>query len=413
MNKKNNYKKMLSIYSGLPKEIYILFLGKIINCIGSFIHPLLSLILIKKIGLTISQAGEFVTFLAVLQAPCILIGGKLVDTIGRKKIILIFQGLSACTFIICGFLPLSNILTNFILIACCFSSVSSPAYDALVSDLTNAKNRRASFSLIYIGLNLGFSIGPLLGGFLFNNYLNLIFIGDGITTIVYLLLITYFVKDIKPKILYNSIQENLNPLEKFENCSVFRIFLKRPILIYYSFLLLIFQFAYSQWSFAIPIQLNELFSSNGAKYFGFLGSCNGIVVVLFTPLIASLTKKYKILSIISMGGILYSISFGLCSFISKFLLFIIVIIIMTIGEIAISINSQTFIANLSPASHRGRINSFLPLIYGMGNGIGPILMSKIISATGIREAFLIVSLIVGIGGLLMYFLNYINTSIYN
>ncbi|MGN2369500.1 hypothetical protein ACTFJW_05480 [Clostridium cagae] len=54
MKLKNKFILMFSSYLGLPKEIYILFLGKIINCIGAFIYPLLSLILIQKIGLSIS-----------------------------------------------------------------------------------------------------------------------------------------------------------------------------------------------------------------------------------------------------------------------------------------------------------------------------------------------------------------------
>ncbi len=413
MKLKNKFILMFSSYLGLPKEIYILFLGKIINCIGSFIYPLLSLILINKIGLSISQAGEFVTFLALLQAPCVLVGGKLVDSIGRKKVILIFQGLSACTFIICGFLPLSNALTKFILLASCFSSVSSPAYDALVADITTSENRKNSFSLIYIGLNLGFAIGPLLGGLLFNNYLSLIFIGDGVTTLIYLLLIGYFIKDTKPNLLESSINENNSSFEKSENCSVFKIFLKRPILIYYSLLMLTFHFAYSQWGFAVPIQLNDIFSTNGAKYFGFLSSFNGLIVILFTPIITIITKKYRMLSIISSGGLFYSLAFGLCYFASNLFLFFIIVTIMTIGEISIATNSQTFIANLSPSSHRGRINSILPLLYGTGNGIGPIIMGKMISGVGIKQAWLIVSLIVGIGGILMYLLNYINISSYN
>lgn len=46
-----------------------------------------------------------------------------------------------------------------------------------------------------MGVNLGFVIGPVFGGLLYNNYLWLIFIGDAITTLASLLLIMIFVKD--------------------------------------------------------------------------------------------------------------------------------------------------------------------------------------------------------------------------
>ncbi|WP_315080349.1 MFS transporter [uncultured Clostridium sp.] len=144
-----------------------------------------------------------------------------------------------------------------------------------------------------------------------------------------------------------------------------------------------------------------------------MSSFNGLIVILFTPIITSITKKYRMLSIISAGGLFYSLAFGLCCFASNIFSFFIIVTIMTIGEISIATNAQTFIANLSSSSHRGRINSILPLLYGTGNGIGPIIMSRMISRVGIKQAWLIVSLIVGIGGVLMYFLNCINISSYN
>ncbi|GAA0075893.1 MFS transporter [Clostridium sp. CTA-5] len=400
----NKIKLILNTYTELPIEIYILFIGKMINCIGAFVYPLLSLILTQKIGFPIEEAGFFVTFTAIFQAPCILLGGKLVDTIGRKKVLLIFQSLGAFCFIICGFLNPSHTLARFIMCASCLYSIAHPAYDSIVGDITTKENRKASFSLIYMGLNLGFAIGPLVGGLLFKNHLKILFIGDAFTTLISVILIGYFIKE-----TYNvSNNKDNNTLEKTEHGSVFEFILKRPILIYYSLLMVIFQFAYSQWGFAIPIQLETLFGDNGAQYFGFLGSCNGIIVIIFTPLITVLTRKYDILSIIATGGLLYAISFGCCSFISKVPSFFIIVIIMTIGEVAIATNSGTFINNLTPSSHRGRINSLLPLIYGTGYALGPSIMGKLINIIGLSNAWLIVGITTCISAVLMYFLNYTN-----
>ncbi|WP_343349012.1 hypothetical protein [Terrisporobacter petrolearius] len=43
---------LLSTYKGLPREIYILFLGKIVNAMGAFVKPLMSLILTQKLGMS-------------------------------------------------------------------------------------------------------------------------------------------------------------------------------------------------------------------------------------------------------------------------------------------------------------------------------------------------------------------------
>lgn len=401
MAKKLRNNSIISTYIGLPKEIYILFLGKMINCIGAFVNPLLALILTQKIGFSPAEAGLFITCTCIFQAPCVLIGGKLTDSLGRKKTMVIFQSLAALTYVICGFIEPSHTLAIFLVAAGCFSCVAQPAYDSLVGDITNPDNRQASFSLVYIGLNLGFAIGPLIGGMLYQNYLPIVFIGDAFTTFISILLIVFFIKE--PKKASNI---NTNSLEAAESGSTLNVFLKRPILIYFALITLLFHFVSSQWSFAIPLQLATLFGDGiGAKYFGMLASCNAIVVVLFTPLLTLLTRKFRILSVMALGGLLYALSLGSCGFISNLFLFFIVIFFVTIGEILISINASTFITNITPASHRGRVNATLPLIYGIGGSIGPSVMGIMITNVGLKNAWLMIGIVGIVGATLMYSLN--------
>lgn len=401
-------KSIFKTYIGLPNEVYILFIGKMINCIGAFIHPLLTLILTQKIGLSIKEAGVFVTISAIAQAPCILIGGKLVDYIGRKKVIVIFQTIASSIFLVCGIINPSKVLAILIIFASCFSSIANPAYDSIVGDITNEKNRKASFSLIYMGLNLGFAIGPVLGGMLFQNHFNLIFIGDAATTLLSVTLIGLFVRETNPKFIETNEKYENKSLEAEEDGSVFQVLVKRPILIYYSIIMITFNFAYAQWGFAIPIKLEELFGTLGAKYFGILGGCNGIIVIIATPILIFITRKFKIIKVISSGGLLYALAFLICSFSSKLVSFYIVIILITIGEVAVATNSGTFVTNLTPKSHRGRVNSIIPLIYGIGNALGATIMGNLIEYMGINEAFLVVSVVAGIGGIAMYCLNYVD-----
>lgn len=384
-------------------DVYIMALGQMINCMGAFIHPLLSLILIKKIGFSITEAGYFVSFMAIAQAPCIILGGKLVDTIGPRKVILYFQTIAALIFIVCGFIEPTHTLAYLLIAVSCFSSVSRSCYDAIVGNITTPENRQASFSLVYMGLNLGISIGPALGGFLFNKHLSILFIGDGITTLISIFLVMKFIKEDD----YKGYVKERNELETEVKGSVLSVFKQRPILLFYSICMLTFQFAYAQWGFAIPIQLEELLGPEvGPRFFGILGSFNGLIVVLFTPLVTKLIRKRKVLSAISLGGLLYAVSFGVCGFAENMIYFVIIIFAVTIGEILISINSGTFIAGCTPASHRGRVNSILPLIYGMGYAWGPTIMGEMITRIGMAKAWIVVGIVTAIGAVIMYFLNY-------
>lgn len=388
-------------YTKLPKEIYILFIGKMINCIGSFIYPLLSLILTQKIGLSIAEAGFIITLSGLVQAPCMLIGGKLVDTIGAKKVLVTFQSIAAFLFIICGMMEPSHIMIIIIIAASCSSSMASSCFDTIVGNITTDENRKASYSLIYIGLNLGFAIGPAIGGLLLANHLSLIFVGDAFTTLISTILVAFFIEE--KNIL---ISHNDSVMEKTTEGSIFKVFKERPILLYFALLMITFNIAYSQIGFSFPICIKNIFGDvNGPKYYGFLTSFNGVVVIAFTPIITSLTKRFRTISVMACGGLLYAASLAVCGFVSNIAVFFVIMGVFTIGEILISINSGTFIANLSPASHRGRISSVIPLIYGIGSMLGPTIMGQLTNITSMKNAFLIIAAIAGCGALIMFSLN--------
>lgn len=95
------------------------------------------------------------------------------------------------------------------------------------------------------------------------------------------------------------------------------------------------------------------------------------------------------------GGILYAVGFGMLGIINTLAAFFVSIFIFTIGEIVLAINNAPFIANHTPASHRGRMSSILPLVMGMGNILGPMIMGNVVLFTGIEKGWLIVGAVVG------------------
>jgi MFS family permease len=398
--------KMLSTYEGLPKSIYIIFFSRIVNAMGSFIYPFLTLFLTEKMKLGASTAGKFILLTAVTSVPGALLGGKLSDKFGRKHIVIIFQCLAAICFIPCGFLKDSMLVPWLLLVAFFFTSAATPAYTAMTTDLTNVNNRRNAFSLLYLGNNMGLAVGPLIAGFLYKNFISWIFWGNAISTFISLILIGVFVKESIPQSEnLDKPNELLHHNEKAEEGSLFSVLLRRPALLMFAGITTIYTFVYAQHLFIIPMQVNQCFPNNGAKVFGTIMTTNALVVVFLTTPITNITKKYRPTFNMVLSGGLYAIGFGILYFINSYPLFILSTIIWSTGEVLGNTNSGVYIASNTPITHRGRFNSVIPLLTGAGFALGPFFMGMFIQNTSIKAAWAFLFSMAVFSTILMYFLN--------
>lgn len=382
-------KQLLKPYIGLPKEIYVIFIARIINAFGCFVMPLLTIILKDKIGLSEQMVGVYISATGILQLPAAMLGGKLADSIGRKKVIIAFDCLAALLYITCGFIKPSIIMVYILMLASASMITAGPAHDSLIADLTTNKNREGAYALSYMGWNLGFAIGPVIGGLLYEKNLSLIFIGDAITALVSLTLITLFIKETIHK-TKEEITDEDRIMERREEGSIFQVLTKRPILIYFAIIVCGFNFVYSQWSYLMPLHLISIHPENKAEIFGRISGLNGIVVILFTPLITYISKNVKSIRRVVYGGLLYALGFGMLGFYNGLTYFFISTFIFTLGEIVLAISTSPFIANHTPASHRGRMSAVIPMIYGLGYTLGPIGMGQILRFVNINNAWKIV-----------------------
>jgi MFS family permease len=381
-------RRFLTPYRGLPREIYVIFFSRMINAAGLFIFPLFTLILTSKIGLSASDAGIWLTLMGVVIVPANLLGGKLTDWVGRKPMILLGQSIGGILFMVCGFLEPGMTQIYLILSACFFFGLSDPANLSIIADLTTKDQREAAYALSYMGFNLGFAIGPTIGGLLFNNFYAWIFWGDALTLFVSVVLVQLFIRETyrKNKILSEirslpqadekMAEPGPDAMEAAVSGSVLKVLLQRPILLVFSSILLFYNFSYAQWHYLLPIQLEDLFPLKGASTFGLLASLNGLVVLICTPLLTSGLSQYPALRRVALGGLFYLIGFGTFAFAESRFLFALGCVIFTLGEITITISYMPYVANRTPVSHRGRMNAVLPLLMGVGYTAGPVVMSR-------------------------------------
>lgn len=379
-------------YFGLPRSVYIIFFARVVNSMGNFVFPFMTLLLTQKGGMPEQQVGKYLLLGSLLQLPGSLIGGKLTDHMGRKKIMIVFMGLAAACYIPCAFfldspetfryIPYMAILSSF------FSSISHPASGAMMNDLTLPENRQAAFSLLYMGMNAGTAIGSLVAGVLFNNFMKLLFIGDAITTLIAILLLTRFVKETKPdKDEFVKLQEERID-EKPETGGLMAALLRRPALLIFAALDTIYSFIYAQTNFSLPLKANAVFGDTlGPSYYGTLNMVNCLEVIFFTTIITLITRRIRAVYNVAIAGLFFAVGFGMLFFVNSFWLFVLSTIIWTVGEIINATNISVYIANHTPISHRGRFSSVISIISSTGGSISPYVTGKFIESYGVNNVW--------------------------
>lgn len=380
---------MFKMYRGLPRSLYVLFFARIINSLGMFVYPFLTMFLTQRLGFSEAKAGVFIALSGLMVVPGSLLGGKLADKIGRKKIYVIAQFIAAGLFIPCGFLGNSIVIPYLIIIVDFFNGLIHPTQAAMATDLSNPENRQAAFSLLYLGHNVGFAVGPIIAGFLFANFTFLIFLGDAFTTIISVILVMILVPETMPD--QDSIETRLDDDsgEKAEQGGLLKALLTRPYLILFMLFLMIMNFVYAQMMFSLPLFNVELFGDRGPVVFGSIMTENAVIVIVLTAAIIALTKKIGPMLNTAVAGLLYALGFGMLFFVDKVLFLYLSTFIWTVGEIVAVTNSEVYIANHTPISHRGRFNSIRPLIMEAGWALSPPLMGLFIGATSIRMVWVL------------------------
>lgn len=378
-------KQLLVQYGGLKREIYILFVGKLVTAMGSFVWPMLTFFLTTKLGLSDGMSTLMIATASVLSFPAALLGGKLADRFSRKSIIILFDCMTVSLYLLAAVLPMTIWTAMILFLAGLFQTIESPAYDALNSDYSTTAQREKAYSLSYLGFNLGFILGASLSGILFENHMRLAFCINGLSIFVSTLLITFFVHK------KNAISEDKeNLLESYseyelpvdDSISVLTVLRQRPVLIG---MLLIGCFASMPSNLVgilLPLQLKDAMGEAGATIYGYLNSLNGFVVIAFTPILTIALKKFTEIPKVILGLLLFVAGIGFFSVGTAVAVLFVGMFVFTLGEVITVLGGNPYNSRRIPASHRGRVGGISSVVHSIFSSLTQYLISGILFLSG-------------------------------
>ena len=170
-------------FAGLSPAVWRLAIGTFVNRCGTMVLPFFTLYLAEQKGVPIRVAGATLGCYGLGAIGGAYLGGWLCDRIDPIRIQRWSLGLSGVGFWIVAELD----STIAIAIAMAFQGLIAesfrPANAASLASFSGPADRVRAFTLYRLAINLGMSVGPVVGGLLATADYRLLFWVDGATAI--------------------------------------------------------------------------------------------------------------------------------------------------------------------------------------------------------------------------------------
>jgi len=188
----------LKSLAGLPPGFWWLWSSTLVNRLGTFVYPFLTLYLTATRGYSPATAGVIVSCYGIGSIAGSLLGGELSDQIGRRATLIAAQLVSAVVTAALGVVtPIFAIavLTLFLGVAI---GTWRPAVSAMITDLVPPGDRQRAFTVNYWAINIGFGVSILLAGFVAEAGYVWLFAGDAATTLACAVITVVKLKETRP-----------------------------------------------------------------------------------------------------------------------------------------------------------------------------------------------------------------------
>lgn len=384
-------------FSNLNRNIWILSLVMFVNRSGNMVLLFSSLYMTRELGFSIADAGLVMSFYGIGSVLGSYFGGWLSDRY-RPYDVMIWSLLTSGTVLL--LLLLFNTLTGLAAIIFLYAftaDIFRPANSKSIATFSDAENRTRSVSLVRLAVNLGFTVGPAIGGFiaLYLGYYWL-FVIDAITTYGAALMLWIYL----PRTDSQVPQQGNNVLND-SSTSAYRDFRYLGFI----FFVALYATCFFQIFASIPQFFNKVCHYN-EDTIGLLMALNGLIVVLVEmPFVMLMQHRKEIFPFIILGTLCLPLCFTMLLF-GKQLMFwaIAYTVVITFSEVF----AMPFMMNYSlsrPRKERqGQYSALYSIAYGIANIAAPVIGLGTANRYGFDGMFLlliVLSLLTAIGFLVL------------
>lgn len=339
--------------------------------------PFLGVYMINHLHFSLENTGTILSCFGVGAVAGSFLGGWLTDKIGHFKVQLTSLILTVPMFFLLPELDEVVTLALGVFVLSIISETFRPANSVSIAYYAKPDNVIRSFSLNRMALNLGFSIGPALGGFLAAVSYTFLFYGNAIAAFFSAVLFFLYFRNRKGN------EKNIKQEAEDETGEhVDRSPYKDVPFILFSILCCIFAICFFQLLSTIPLYYRTIYQMSEAEI-GIILAFSGLVVFSLEMLVVHIAeKRFSALTIIVAGAILCAVSFGILNLAHGVWVLYIAMFVFCISEILAMPFMATITLQRSSLKKRGAYMGINSLSFSAAHIFSPFVGTRIAAVYG-------------------------------
>ncbi|HVG40381.1 MAG TPA: MFS transporter, partial [Chitinophagaceae bacterium] len=305
------------------------------------------------------------------------IGGWLSDRFGFFRVQLLSLLLNGVLFIILGYMQqLWQIaLCTFLLSS--FGDAFRPANAAATAAYSNEQNRTRCYSLNRLATNLGWAIGPAVGGILATYNYHLLFWTDGITCMAAAVLLYLLFSSQKKKIQKKGLQAATDGVSAYKDA----LYLKGLLCVLLIGIVFFQLFSMVPVFYKTKVHLPE-------SVIGWMLGLNGLIIALIEMiLVYKIENKRHTMFYMTTGAFLIGSSFLLLTIAPLLSIVLCGIVVVTFGEMFLFPFTNTFWVSRSQPYNRGQYAALYTMTFALAQVLAPTIASQIALHWGFTTLF--------------------------
>lgn len=347
-------------YKGFTREIWILTLITFINRAGTMVLPFLSIYLEDDLHFSLNEIGWILVCFGLGSMLGSWLGGKLSDKIGFYKIMIFSLFVSGLLFFVIQYITTFIGLCIGMFVIMVIADMFRPAMFVSLGAYAKPENRTRALTLVRLAINLGFAAGPALGGLIIMNmgYQGLFWV-DGATCIIAILIFALLVKEKKKSPYIDSVQP--------DDVLTQSVFKDKPFWVFLG-MCLITGILFFQLFTTLPLYYDKQFGLSELQM-GLLLTMNGVLIFLLEMPIVSFVERNQInkLKVVLFGCLAMGLSMFVLLFNAWVGILIIMMLLMTFGEMLAFPFANTFAMSRAKKGHEGRYMAIFTMSYSLAH----------------------------------------------